>query len=62
MFCNLEERIKNFMDIHKEAKIAYQVYDKGGRAALTLVIRVHQKVFVLVGNALFFIFFLFLPL
>ena len=52
------------MDTRKKAKTAYQVYDKNGGAALILVIsiplmiRVHQKVYVLVGNVHFFIFFL----
>ena len=54
MFFNLEERIKNFMDTHKEAKIAYQVYDKDGGATLIL----YQKVFVLIDNAHFLVFFL----
>ena len=49
MFFNLEERIKNFMDTHKEVKIAYQVYDKDGVATLIL----YQKVFVLIDNAHF---------
>ena len=63
MCCNLEERINNFIDTRKEARIAYQVYDEDGGAALILVIitplmiRVHQKVYVLL-NAQLFIFFL----
>ena len=36
MFCNFEEQINNITDTHKEAKTAYQVYNKDGRAALIL--------------------------
>ena len=69
MCCNLEERISNFIDTHKEAKTAYQVYDKDGGAASILVsitplmIIVHQKVYVLL-NAHFSVFFfaIFVPL
>ena len=52
------------MGTHKEVKTAYQACDKDGGATLLLVIitplmiRVHQKVYVLVGNAHFFIFIL----
>lgn len=51
------------MDTHKEVKTAYQACDKDGGATLLLVIitplmiRVHRKVYALVGNAHFFIFF-----
>ena len=63
VFCNLEEQINNFMDTDKEAKTAYQVYEKDEGAALifviitSLMIRVHQKIYVLVDNTHFFIFF-----
>ena len=65
MCYNLEERINNFMDTRKQAKPEYLVYDKDGRAALIsviitpLMIRVHQKVCVLLDNAHFFFFFFF---
>ena len=51
------------MDTDKEAKTAYQVYEKDEGAALifviitSLMIRVHQKIYVLVDNTHFFIFF-----
>ena len=38
VFCNLEKRIKKILDTHTEAKIAYQGYDTGGGAALSLLI------------------------
>ena len=30
MFCSLEEPINNFVSTYKEAKTAYQVYEKDG--------------------------------
>ena len=39
LLSNLEERIDNFMGTQKEAKTAYQIYDKDGGAALTLMIK-----------------------
>ena len=51
------------MDTHKEAKTAYQVYDKDGRAALILaiitplMIRVHQKRIFLKIMRMFSLFF-----
>ena len=56
--------LNNFMDIHKDTKMACQVYDKDGRTDLILVvitplmIRVHPNVYVLVDNAHFKIFLL----
>ena len=38
MFNKLEERINDFMKVHEEAKIAYQVYNKDEGSALILAI------------------------
>ena len=63
MFCNLEERIKNCLDTHKDVKIDYQVYDGGAALILMIItlllIRMHQKVYVLVDKCRFFFLFLY---
>ena len=38
IFCSLEEPINNFMSTYKEAKTAYQVYEKDGWVDFILVI------------------------
>ena len=57
MFCNLEGRIKDFMDTQKSENCLSNIWQRWRSCFNLSAYKVHQKVNVLVDNAQFFLFF-----